>query len=393
MKRIYLDNAATTPIAPEVLEAMLPYLQEVYGNPSSTHWHGRQARAAIERVRRQIAQYLHATPAEIVFTSGGTEADNCALRSAVRTHRIRHVISSPLEHHAVLHTLQDMHTQGIIELHLLPVDSSGVIDLQALKQLLEQHPGALVSLMHGNNEIGNLNPIEEIADICHHYQAKYHCDTVQTLTHYPIDLSKVGIDFLAGSGHKFHAPKGVGFMYVRRHAKVHPFITGGAQERNMRGGTENVAGIVALGKAMELAYEHMEQHRQHILRIKQMMIEMLKTHIPDVAFNGLSYSCHPEQSLYTLLSVSIPPTPHSDMLLFHLDLQGISASGGSACSSGALKGSHVLQAIGHSNERTTIRFSFSRYTTEADIQVAVSTLQKLLTQDPIQLAQQRLQAQ
>jgi cysteine desulfurase len=384
MKRIYLDNAATTAVAPEVVEVMLPFLQDTFGNPSSTHWHGRQARAAIERVRKQIAAYLGASPAEIIFTSGGTEADNCAIRSAVRTYGLKHVITSPIEHHAVLHTVEDLAAQGIIEMHLLQVDTQGRIDLDELKQLLEKHPNALVSLMHGNNEIATLNPIEEIARICKHYGAYYHCDTVQTMAHYAIDLSRTPIDYLAGSGHKFHAPKGVGFMYMRKQSKVHPLITGGAQERSMRGGTENVAGIVALGKAMELAQEHMQEHARHIRQLKKHMIDLLRAKIPGVSFNGTSQDV--DNSLYTVLSVSLPPSPHNDMLLFHLDLQGVSASGGSACSSGAVKGSHVLAAIKHPAERGAIRFSFSRYTTQEEVEQAVEILHKLLSsENPVEL--------
>ncbi|WP_038032907.1 cysteine desulfurase family protein [Thermonema rossianum] len=389
MKRIYLDNAATTPVAPEVIDAMLPFLRDTFGNPSSTHWHGRQARAAIERVRKQIAGYLGASPAEIIFTSGGTEADNCAIRSAVRTHGLQHVITSPTEHHAVLHTVEDLAAQGVVKMHLLQVDEQGRISLHELKQLLEKHPKALVSLMHGNNEIGTLNPIEEIADICKHYGAFYHCDTVQTMAHYPIDVSKIPIDYLAGSGHKFHAPKGIGFMYMRKKSKVHPLITGGAQERNMRGGTENVAGIVALGKAMELAQEHMQAHARHIRSVKQHMIELLRAKIPGVSFNGTSADI--DNSLYTVLSISLPPSPHNDMLLFHLDLQGISASGGSACSSGAVKGSHVLAAIKHPAERGAIRFSFSRYTTREEVEHAVNVLQLLLSTDnPVELVRKNM---
>lgn len=373
--RIYLDNAATTPLDPQVLAAMLPFLEHSFGNPSSTHWHGRQVRSAIEKARKTVAELLHCSPSEIVFTSGGTEADNYALRGAIECFGLRHAISSPTEHHAVLHTLEDLEKAGKVQLSKLQVDAQGRISLEELKQLLEKNGPALVSLMHGNNEIGNLQPIEEIADICKHYGAYFHSDTVQTMGHYAHDTRSLKADYLVGAAHKFHGPKGIGFLYMNAKAKVRPCITGGSQERGMRGGTENVCGIVGLAKALELAYEDMSGHQQHISQLKALMIESLQEKISDVRWNGLSGDL--TQSLYTVLSVSLPPSDDSDMLLFNLDLKHISASGGSACSSGSELGSHVLRAIGHEAGRSAVRFSFSRFNSSEDIRQAVEALASL----------------
>lgn len=374
--RVYLDNAATTAMDDRVIEAMLPYMKMHYGNPSSVHSHGRQVRSAIEKARKKVAELLNASPSEIFFTSGGTEADNTAIVCGIETHGITHAITSPIEHHAVLHTLEESARKGKIQLSLLEVNDKGEINFDQLENLLRNNPNSLVSLMHANNEIGNVNDINAIGDMCNAYGAFFHSDTVQTIGHFVHDLKTLAIDSLVAGGHKFHGPKGSGFLYVRKDKKIHPFILGGAQERNMRGGTENVIGIIGIAKALELAYEHMDEHKRHIESLKERFIGLLKENIPGVEFNGNSADM--TKSLYTVLNVSLPPSEeNSGMLLFNLDLNGISASGGSACSSGATVGSHVLRAMGHDPERESVRFSFSRFNTLDEVDYTVEKLREL----------------
>lgn len=373
--QVYLDNAATTPLDKEVFEAMAPFMLEYFGNPSSIHSHGRQVRAAIEKARKTVAGLLNAAPAEIFFTSGGTEADNAALFGSVRSLKIRHVISSPLEHHAVLHSLECMEKNGEIELAFVRHDERGGLDLEHLDHLLAERPQTLVSLMHANNEIGNLNDIEAIGNICRPYNAIFHSDTVQTMGHYRHDLQQLKLDFLVGSSHKFHGPKGVGFLYTSSRVKVPPLIYGGSQERNMRGGTENVYGIIGLAKALEIAYRDMDQHRAYIQGLKDRLIGKLRELVPGVAFNG--YSAEADKSLYTVLNVSLPPSPINEMLLFKLDIHKISVSGGSACTSGSNIGSHVLEAIHTDPNRGAVRISLSKYNTAQEIDYVVDTLAKL----------------
>ena len=376
MKHVYLDNAATTPMDDRVIEAMLPFMRGQFGNPSSVHSHGREVRTAIEKARKKVAELIHASPSEIFFTSGGTEADNTALVCGIESHSISHAITSPLEHHAVLHTLEMLAKKGQVQLSLLDVNEQGEIDLQQLEELLKKNPKSMISLMHGNNEIGNLNDLERIGTMVRAYDAFFHSDTVQTMGHYAHDLSQLPVDALVAGAHKFHGPKGVGFLYVRKDKKIHPFIHGGAQERNMRGGTENVIGIIGLAKALELSLEELEAHRSHIEKIKGYFIGKLKQDIPGVSFNGCSADLN--KSLYTVLNVSLPPSESNrGMLLFHLDLEGISASGGSACSSGATVGSHVLRALQHSPERDAVRFSFSRFTTMEEVDYTLEKLKAL----------------
>ena len=376
MKHVYLDNAATTPMDDRVIEAMLPFMRGQFGNPSSVHSHGREVRTAIEKARKKVAELIHASPSEIFFTSGGTEADNTALVCGIESHGISHAITSPLEHHAVLHTLEMLAKKGQVQLSLLDVNEQGEIDLQQLEELLKKNPKSMISLMHGNNEIGNLNDLERIGTMARAYDAFFHSDTVQTMGHYAHDLSQLPVDALVAGAHKFHGPKGVGFLYVRKDKKIHPFIHGGAQERNMRGGTENVIGIIGLAKALELSLEELESHRSHIEKIKGYFIGKLKQEIPGVSFNGCSADL--DKSLYTVLNVSLPPSESNrGMLLFHLDLEGISASGGSACSSGATVGSHVLRALQHSPERDAVRFSFSRFTTMEEVDYTLEKLKAL----------------
>ncbi|WP_215225598.1 cysteine desulfurase family protein [Echinicola shivajiensis] len=374
--KVYFDNAATTALDEKVLEAMLPYMTGHYGNPSSVHSHGREVRTAIERSRKKVAELLNVSPGEIFFTSGGTEADNTALVCAIESFGIKEVLTSPIEHHAVLHTLQMCEKAGEIKLSYTEVNDKGEIDMGHLTEWVKSHPKSMVSIMHANNEVGNINDIATIGEICKEYEVFFHSDTVQTMGHYVHDLKNLSIDAIVAGGHKFHGPKGSGFLYLNKKKKIRPFIYGGAQERNMRGGTENVYGIVGIAKALELAYEEMADHQKQIQEIKARFIERLKQDIPGVEFNGLSGDL--DKSLYTVLNVSLPPSEqNSGMLLFNLDLSGISASGGSACSSGATVGSHVLRALNASPERDSVRFSFSRFNTIEEVDYTVDKLKEL----------------
>jgi cysteine desulfurase len=373
--RIYLDNAATTAIDPLVVEAMLPYFTETFGNPSSIHSFGRDARSAIERSRKKVAELLGTSPAQIFFTSGGTEADNCAIINTISQKKIRQAITSPLEHHAVLHSMEFLAHNGLVDLKILETDNKGNINLDQLKKWLEEDPNSFISLMQGNNEIGNLNPVEELANEYVPLGAVFHSDTVQTVGHFAHNLAEWKTNFMVGSAHKFHGPKGIGFMYMSSDIKIQPMIHGGSQERNMRGGTENVYGIVGLAKALELSFEGMADHKKHILGLKSRMINRLKSDIPGVLFNGRSDEL--EHSLYTVLNVSLPPSENGEMLLFNLDINKIAASGGSACSSGSEIGSHVLRALGSSPDRSAVRFSFCKNNTEAEIDLVVDVLAKM----------------
>jgi cysteine desulfurase len=374
--RVYFDNAATTAMDDRVVEAMIPFMKEHYGNPSSVHSHGREVRTAIEKARKKVAELLNASPSEIFFTSGGTEADNTALVCGIDTYGIKHAITSPIEHHAVLHTLEHCAKKGNITLSMVRVNDKGDVDLNHLEELLKSHPGSMVSLMQANNEIGNINDLHAIGNLAKAHDAFFHSDTVQTMGHYAHDLKKIPVDAVVAGGHKFHGPKGSGFLYVRKDKKIHPFIYGGAQERNMRGGTENVIGIVGIAKALELAYEDMDNHRAHIENLKKHFIESLKQHIPDVSFNGQSADL--QKSLYTVLNVSLPfSEENSGMLLFNLDLNGVSASGGSACSSGASVGSHVLRSLKTDPKRESVRFSFSRFNTLEEVNYTIEKLKEL----------------
>jgi cysteine desulfurase len=375
MERIYFDNAATTPLDPVVLETMMPYLTEKFGNPSSIYSYGRESRMAIEQSRKSVARLLHAHPAEIFFTSGGTESSNAAIRAAIQDLGCRHIISSPLEHHATLHTVQYYHDRGEAELHLLRVLPNGHLDLDQLNELLAGlNEKVLVSLMHANNETGNLLDIQRVSELCEKYGAIFHSDTVQTLGHYPFDLSKLNIHFINGAAHKFHGPKGVGILYINEKLKVKPNIHGGAQERNMRAGTENVYGIVGFAKALELASGRMEEEAEYITGLRNYMADELKKEIPEVEFNGDIFG----RSLYTVLSVSFPKSEKAEMLLFNLDINHICASGGSACTSGAQQGSHVIRAIYPGSDRSTVRFSFSRQNTRKEVDDVINKLKSLV---------------
>jgi cysteine desulfurase len=380
MNKIYLDNAATTPLAPEVFDAMLPYLKEHFGNPSAVHAFGRKTRAAIEQSRRSVAKLLNCAPGEIIFTSGGTEADNMVLNSAVRDLGVKHIITSPIEHHAVELTAHALGHTGA-QVHWLRLDAVGKPDLTHLEELLKQTQGqgVLVSFMHANNEIGTRIDLGVIGGLCRTYGALFHSDTVQTMGHYRFDLERTPVDFITCAAHKFHGPKGIGFLYMRSGAGLKPMILGGSQERNMRAGTENIAGIVGLAKAMEMAYHDVEEHQHHVQGLKDRMKERLLEEIPGVGFNGDASA----DSLYTVLSVRFPDDGKSEMLLYNLDIEGVACSGGSACSSGSNKGSHVLAALYPERPGANIRFSFSRYSTTEEVEQTVGVLKRIFQLEPV----------
>ena len=372
--RVYLDNAATTPLDPEVIKVMCEAMENSFGNPSSIHAHGREGRTMVEKARKTVAGLLRTSPAEIFFTGSGTEADNMAIRCGIIDNGITHAITTKIEHHAVVHTLEAMEKAGIIKLSFVDIDDKGNISLAHLEDLLKNNERSFVSLMQANNEIGTLTDIVKVGDLCEQYNAIFHCDTVQTMAHYPHALNQLKVHFLTCAAHKFHGPKGVGFLYINHKIKIKPLIYGGAQERNMRGGTENVYGIAGLAKALDLAYADMDDKQQHIQGLKTYMIEQLEASIPGIQFNG---ETAPDKSLYTVLNVSFPETDIADMLLFKLDIAGISVSGGSACSSGTDIGSHVLTAIGASSSRPSVRFSFSKYNTKDEIDFVIEKLREL----------------
>lgn len=374
--RVYFDNAATTAISEEVIEAMLPALRNLYGNPSSIHAEGRTARAALESARKTVAQYIGAGTGEIFFTSGGTESNNMAIKCAVRDLGVQRIISSPTEHHCGTHAIETVHKIKGVEVVWLPVDSMGRISYDALESALADASGkkTLVSLMHANNEIGTMIDLGRVSEMCRQYGALFHSDTVQTIGHFPVDVQKTPVNFLSGAAHKFHGPKGVGFIYINPETPIKPFIDGGAQERNMRGGTENVYGIIGMAKALELAYTEMEERIQHIQDIRDYLKDRLLQEFEDIQFNGDLEG----ESLYTVLNVAFPPSPKNEMLLLSMDIAGISCSGGSACSSGSEKGSHVLEAIHADPARKSIRFSFSHYNTREEVDFVIEKLKSIV---------------
>jgi cysteine desulfurase len=377
MSRIYFDNAATTALDPEVLEAMMPYFTEKFGNPSSVYSYGRETKLAIENARKTVARILNANPGEIFFTSGGTESTNTAVTAAVRDLGCKHIITSPLEHHATLHTVEHMAHFGFATLSYVNLTDKGHIDLSHLEELLKGNKErTLVTLMHANNEIGNLLNIKAVSELCEKYDAIFHSDTVQTIGHYPFDLKKLKVHFLNGAGHKFHGPKGVGILYVNENVRINPYIHGGAQERNMRAGTENMYGIVGFAKALEIATQRYEQDSAHVKGLKTYMAGKLHEAFPGLILNGDTNG----SSLYTVLNVSFPMTERSDMLLFNLDMAGICVSGGSACTSGANSVSHVIKAIynGQAASMVPIRFSFSRHNTKDEVDAVVEKLKELV---------------
>ncbi len=375
MERIYFDNAATTALDPEVFEVMMPFFTEKFGNPSSIYSYGRETRMAIESARKSVAKILNAHPSEIFFTSGGTESSNTAICAAVHDLGCKHIISSPMEHHATLHSIEHLSETGEAKLSYIKVQPNGHIDYDDLEKLLkESKEKCLVTLMHANNEIGNITDIERVGNLCKEYDAIFHSDTVQTVGHFPFDLRNLYVHFITGAGHKFHGPKGVGILYINENIKIHPFINGGSQERNMRGGTENIYGIVGFAKALEKATENHDEDSRHIKEVKDYMRESLLKNIPGIHFNG----DHDGKCLYTVLSVAFPKTEKSEMLLFNLDIHNICASGGSACTSGAEAGSHVIKAIGPDTNQVTVRFSFSKYNTKKEVDEVVEKLKEMI---------------
>ncbi len=373
--RIYFDNAATTPLAPEVIQVMTEAMTDFFGNPSSIHAEGRKVRAKIEESRKKVAQAIGASIGEIFFTSGGTESNNMAIKGAVRDLGVKRIISSPLEHHCVLHCLDVVKEQGV-QIDMVNFDRWGRINLDHLEELLRNNAGlkTMVSLMHANNEISTLQDMDAISALCQQYDALYHSDTVQTVAKFPLNVSKTKIHFLAGGAHKFHGPKGVGFIYINNEVTLKPFIDGGSQERNMRGGTENVIGIIGMAKALEMATVEMDERRSYIEELRRYMMEQLQTKFIGIQFNG-DYAGN---YLYTVLNTSFPPSPKAEMLVLQLDISGISVSGGSACSSGADAGSHVLTALGANPQRKAIRFSFSHYNTKEEIDMVIDQLKTLI---------------
>ena len=373
--RIYFDNAATTPLDPQVLEAMMPYLTTHFGNPSSIYSYGRESRLAIENARKTVARILNAHPAEIFFTSGGTESSNTAINAAVRDLGCTHIITSPIEHHATLHTVEFHHCNHQVSLSYVNILQDGHIDVEHLEQLLaESEEKTLVTLMHANNEIGNMIDIFQVGDLCMKYNAIFHSDTVQTIGHFPFNLRGTPVHFITGAGHKFHGPKGVGMLYVNENIKIHPLVHGGSQERNMRAGTENLYGIVGFAKALEVATSEFETAGADVRNLKLYMMEQLQQHIDGVSFNGDPQG----RSLYTVLSVSFPKTEKSEMILYNMDINHICASGGSACTSGADAGSHVIRAINNNPNQITVRFSFSKYNTKQEVDQVITILKDLI---------------
>lgn len=375
---VYLDNAATTPLRKEVQQHMIEMIQGPFGNPSSTHQYGRKTRSIVESARKFIANSLNCSTGEIFFTSGGTEADNAALLLPVRDLGIKRIITSSIEHHAVLHTAEHIAEKYNVKLELVKLREDGEVDLSHLEELLKEEVPTLVSLMHGNNEIGNLLDLKAAARLCKEYGALIHSDTVQTVGHYDLDLKEIPVDFITASAHKFYGPKGVGFLYVRSGLKVQALISGGAQERNMRGGTENIIGIAGMHKALETAMLNLDVEQAHILSLKKYFIDKLRENFPEVVFNGKSGSL--TDSLYSVLSVGFPWMENDSMFMFNMDLHGIAVSGGSACSSGSLKGSHVINTLMPGADFPVARFSFGKDNTFKDLDRSITVLQELAAQ-------------
>jgi cysteine desulfurase len=374
MERIYFDNAATTPLDKEVLEAMLPYMTTYFGNPSSIYSYGRETRLAIETSRKTVARLLNAHPGEIFFTSGATESNNTAIAAAIHDLGCKHIISSPIEHHAVLHTVEH-YGCGDINYSYVELLPNGHVDLDDLEQQLASHEErCLVTLMHANNEIGNLLDINAVGNLCKKYNAIFHSDCVQTVGHYPLDLRKTPVHFISGTAHKFHGPKGIGILYVNDNVKIHPLIFGGGQERNLRAGTENIYGIVGFAKALELAMANYENDSVYIQSLKTYMIEQLRKEIKCVSFNGDAEG----DCLYTVLSAAFPKTEKSEMILFNLDINHICASGGSACTSGADQASHVIRTINNNPNLVTVRFSFNKHNTREEVDTVIAKLKELI---------------
>ncbi|MDT0650612.1 cysteine desulfurase family protein [Autumnicola edwardsiae] len=380
MKKVYLDSAATTQIRDEVIDRMSTVMKDNFGNPSSTHSYGRSSKTLVEQARKTVASWLNVSASEIIFTSGGTEADNLVLNSAVRDLGVRRIITSRIEHHAVLYTVEQLQRSFGIEVRYVKLDEKGNVFLDDLEHLLAaSEEKTLVSLMHVNNEIGNKIDLKKVAEICKTNNALFHSDTVQSVGHYQLDLKEIPIDFLAASAHKFHGPKGVGFAFIRKNSGLKPLIFGGEQERGHRAGTEGVHNIVGLEEAIEISYNNLEKEKAEVLALKKHFIETLKAEIPGVKFNG---NCEdPESSTYTLINICLPVSSEKAlMLLFQLDLKGIACSKGSACQSGSSKESHVLSAFLAEEDlvKPSIRFSFSKYNTKEEMDYVVQVLKEFI---------------
>ena len=373
MKTIFLDNASTTPIHPEVIAEMHKAMQENFGNPSSTHQFGRKAKSAIETARKNIAKHFNVSAAEIIFTAGGTEADNLILQNAVTNLDVKRIVTSTIEHHAVINTVKHLEKTFNIEVKYVNINDNGSVDIKHLEELLkDKNKKTLVSLMYVNNEIGNLLPLKNVSDLCQKHNALFHSDTVQAIGHIKIDLQKTPIDFIAASAHKFHGPKGVGFAYFKKGFGIKPILFGGEQEKGARSSTENVHSIIGMNKALSISLNNLNEDKKHIEDLKSYFIVELKKINSEIEFNGLSSNF--KNSSYTILNVRFPFT--KEMLLFRLDLDGIAVSGGSACQSGSNKGSHVLSAFlsEKDSQKTSVRFSFSKFTTREELNICIKSL-------------------
>lgn len=377
MSYIYFDNAATTFMDKNVLDAMIPYLSTIGGNPSSTHAAGREARSAVEKARKKVASLLGVTPGEIFFTSSGTESTNTVLHAAVRDLGCRHIITSPIEHHATLHTAEFLASLDLCVLHKVGLTEDGHIDYVHLEQLLKDigdDSPKIVSLMHANNEVGNISDIQFVRELCNRYNAYFHTDAVQTMGHYPLDLGQIKPDFVSASAHKFHGPKGSGLLYIRSGIQIKPFIHGGSQERTMRSGTENVAGIIGFAEALQLSMLHYEEDSVYIRSLKEYAIEKITSSLPMISFNGDISS----NSLYTVLNIALPSTEKSEMMMINLDIAGICVSGGSACSSGAQSISHVIRSIYPHRNTVPLRISFCKHNTFEEIDTLLEKISEFL---------------
>lgn len=376
MKNVFLDNASTTPIYSKVIAVMQQSMQNNFGNPSSTHQFGRKAKSAVETARKNIAKHFNVTASEIIFTASGTEADNLILFNAVVNLGVQTIITSPIEHHAVLNTVQYLQEQYSIEVLYVDINNNGSVNINSLEKLLQiSKTKTLVSLMYINNEIGNILPVDEVCDFCKKYNALFHSDTVQAVGHYNLDLHKTPIDFITASAHKFHGPKGVGFAYFKKGFGIQPMLHGGNQEKGARSSTENVHAILGMEKALELSLNNLDKDINYVSNLKQYFISKLKKEFVNICFNGLS--ADKDKSSYTIVSVRF--SKNIPMLLFSLDLAGIAVSGGSACQSGSNKGSHVLNSFFSDKDanKTSVRFSFSKFTTEDEIDFCIETLKKI----------------
>ena len=379
MNSVYFDNAATTPISAEVIDVISEIMKNNFGNPSSSHSFGRSSKVLLEKSRKTIASYLNVSASEIIFTSGGTEADNLVLNSAVKDLDVTHIIISKIEHHAVLHTVEKLQRDFNIKVSYVNLDEFGNIDFKHLENLLQIKAKTLVSLMHVNNEIGNILDIKRVADLCKLNNALFHSDAVQSVGHYKMDLQDIPVDFLAASAHKFYGPKGVGFAFVRKNSGLRPLITGGEQERGLRAGTESIHNIVGMEVALKNAYDNLNKETGYVKELKQYFIDGIKKAIPEVKFNGGSYSL--VKSTYTLVNIRLPiALEKSAMLLFQLDLKGIACSKGSACQSGSSQNSHVLTEILNDDDlqKPSIRFSFSIYNTKEEIDYVIGVLKEFI---------------